>query len=367
MTQLSRNSPCPCGSGKKYKKCHGMGKPGPPSLVFNLAVHGLPGQNGRYYVVPEFKTGDPRNSSPPQGAPGDYRVIFTLAKPGYALVPEDQPKSADHLTGTSHLKLPGPFTIDATLESGEMIPCSFELNQAGVLAKASLACKAVNSLEAYHKAHMAVVRFLSLLSLRFDVPLRIYQVDTVEQQNSALTFTHRNPFLEISVSGSLQGTYTVELRVYASLYREALITESSAYQFLCYYRIAESLRARRIRLDRDAKKAGRSYAVPAETYPATPKDAVSLYETVFPVKLPRQQIIEDGLGIVEALGKSFEDLILGDLKDIRDNIGHTLLQKMEELILTDDALSQSRVEKWLPAIKLIARTMLIHDFGPQFV
>ncbi len=228
-------------------------------------------------------------------------------------------------------------------------------------------CTAANSLDAYHKGYKAVVRFLSFLSLRFDVPLRVYQVDTIEQRNGALTFTHRNPFLEITVTGSMKATYTEELRVYASLYREALISESSAYQFLCYYRIAESLRARRIRLDRDAKKTGGSYSGPAEIYPPTPKDAVSLYEAVFPVKLPKQQIIEDGLGIAEALSKSFEDLILGDLKEIRDNIGHTLLQKMEELILTDDPLSQSRVERWLPPLKLIARTMLIHDFGGQLV
>jgi hypothetical protein len=318
-------------------------------------------------VIPEFKPGDPRNSSPPQGMPGEYRVVFTLAKPDYALVPEDQPKSADHLTGTSHLRLPAPFAINATLESGETIPCAFELNPAGLLAKASLVCKADNSVDAYHKGYKAVVRFLSLLSLRFDVPLRVYQVDTVELRNEGLTFTHRNPFLEISVAGSYKGTYTEELRVYASLYREALITESSAYQFLCYYRIAESLRARRVRLDRDAKESGASYSAPAETYPATPKDAVSFYETVFPVKLPKQQIIEDSLGVPEALGKTFEDLIVGNLKEIRDNIGHTLLQKMEELILTDDPLSQSRVERWLPPLKLIARAMLIHDFGQQLV
>ena len=24
---VGRNDPCPCGSGKKYKKCHGQGKP----------------------------------------------------------------------------------------------------------------------------------------------------------------------------------------------------------------------------------------------------------------------------------------------------------------------------------------------------
>src|SRR5207245_10832906 len=27
--KIGRNDPCPCGSGKKYKKCHGAG--GPPS------------------------------------------------------------------------------------------------------------------------------------------------------------------------------------------------------------------------------------------------------------------------------------------------------------------------------------------------
>jgi preprotein translocase subunit SecA len=28
--KVGRNDPCPCGSGKKYKKCHGM--PGAPPL-----------------------------------------------------------------------------------------------------------------------------------------------------------------------------------------------------------------------------------------------------------------------------------------------------------------------------------------------
>jgi len=29
-SKIGRNDPCPCGSGKKYKKCHGM--PGAPPL-----------------------------------------------------------------------------------------------------------------------------------------------------------------------------------------------------------------------------------------------------------------------------------------------------------------------------------------------
>ncbi|MDQ3222320.1 MAG: SEC-C metal-binding domain-containing protein [Gemmatimonadota bacterium] len=26
MPEAGRNDPCPCGSGKKYKKCHGAGR-----------------------------------------------------------------------------------------------------------------------------------------------------------------------------------------------------------------------------------------------------------------------------------------------------------------------------------------------------
>ncbi|HPI33565.1 MAG TPA: SEC-C metal-binding domain-containing protein [candidate division Zixibacteria bacterium] len=26
MPKVGRNDPCPCGSGKKYKKCHGAGE-----------------------------------------------------------------------------------------------------------------------------------------------------------------------------------------------------------------------------------------------------------------------------------------------------------------------------------------------------
>jgi preprotein translocase subunit SecA len=26
VPEVGRNDPCPCGSGKKYKKCHGVGK-----------------------------------------------------------------------------------------------------------------------------------------------------------------------------------------------------------------------------------------------------------------------------------------------------------------------------------------------------
>jgi preprotein translocase subunit SecA len=33
--KVGRNDPCPCGSGKKYKKCHGAGEGSPPTASGN--------------------------------------------------------------------------------------------------------------------------------------------------------------------------------------------------------------------------------------------------------------------------------------------------------------------------------------------
>jgi hypothetical protein len=185
-----------------------------------------------------------------------------------------------------------------------------------------------------------------------------------ELRNSARVFNHRNPFLEIvPAAGTFRGNYSDDLRVFASLYREALITESVNYQFLCYYRIAEGLLARRVLEERKAARSGAVYTDPSEVYPSTPQEAVALYASVFPVPAGGL-LIEGSLGIPEALGRTFKDLLGkgAELTEIRDNIGHTLLQKLEDLVLVDDPVSQEKVERWLPPLKLIARTMLANDF-----
>jgi hypothetical protein len=50
MEILVRNAPCPCGSGKKYKRCHGMEMPKSssrgrveviPSVYQPFAAHGI--------------------------------------------------------------------------------------------------------------------------------------------------------------------------------------------------------------------------------------------------------------------------------------------------------------------------------------
>ena len=43
--KAGRNDPCPCGSGKKYKKCHGLS--GPKKFVATVISSGKGGLSGR--------------------------------------------------------------------------------------------------------------------------------------------------------------------------------------------------------------------------------------------------------------------------------------------------------------------------------
>src|ERR1700730_6327866 len=141
---------------------------------------------------------------------------------------------------------------------------------------------------------------------------------------------------------------------YGAVYREALTSESTTYQFLCYYRLIESMQARRKRLERDSLKQGKKYVIPVEVYPNTQLEAIRWLNDIFPVK-PSQwdEMTIQCILVPEARGRKFRVIVEEELKGIRDNIAHTLLQREAEMVLMDDHLSQEKGEKWLPPIKCI--------------
>lgn len=60
MAKVGRNQPCPCNSGKKYKRCHGRygGFPGPlpkPQPAFNAAEFVRQQQQGKGRPIVSFK------------------------------------------------------------------------------------------------------------------------------------------------------------------------------------------------------------------------------------------------------------------------------------------------------------------------
>ncbi len=289
-------------------------------------------------------------------------IVFTFNRPGYPLNPERAIASSDHLRGNSHLKIGTSFRVEAVAES-ERFLCEGRANEDGFLAAMTMRCNAQNLRDASNKCYRALTPLLSTFSLRWDVPLVVYQVDAHEIKTGTRSFTNRNAFLEVTLSGSFNVTANPELRTYCSVYREALITESITYQFLCFYRLIESVEARRTRLERDARRSGSVYTPPTEIYPSTAAEAVTWLDSIFPVRLGKwDDLTLNSILIPEACGKTFGAIADGEPKSLRDNIAHTLLQRAGELVSMDDPLAREKVEKWLPPIKCIARTMLKNDF-----
>jgi len=166
---------------------------------------------------------------------------------------------------------------------------------------------------------------LSDFSVRWDIPLKLYQADVQELRTGTRQFSYRTPFDEVTIKGQFERAADKEFITYASIYREAITTDSSTYQFLCLYRLIESIRARRVRLGREAKKQGRTYTVPVEIFPKDATEATTLLNNIF---LPKPSHADpwtlSQIVIAEAAGKTINDIVSVCLRSIRDNIAHII-------------------------------------------
>ena len=66
-----------------------------------------------------------------------------------------------------------------------------------------------------------------------------------------------HPYVETTLGAVSDGKMTPEFRGLVSLYREALENRSVAYQFLCFYKIAEGVRNLRERAAGEARAAAK--------------------------------------------------------------------------------------------------------------
>ena len=187
MVKIGRNQPCPCGSGKKYKRCCGslaveqprqnvgVGMSTQTRLThLNAGQAGLPGQAQKIIVVMQYRDpNDPRNLGGPRGLPGQYRVTFVLSRPGIPLTPENQYSFASGLRGDSHLAVtrpaflpPGNPDADRLLINGISPDGQFQFtglpNERGFLGKiVSEPFNANGFSDAELKAYRALVPTLS--------------------------------------------------------------------------------------------------------------------------------------------------------------------------------------------------------------
>jgi hypothetical protein len=337
---------------------------------------GLPGQHQYLVLQPGFAGKD---VGPPTGGPGAYRVVFTLARPGIVPLPEGKFSFELRVPGDSHIAIGAPaiamrdgspppewLEIEANTDDGVFL-FKGSPNDGGFLATLETTFNAANLTDAEHKAYRAVVPWLSNWSAQLDVPAYIWRVHVTELSSHVQQINIVNPFKAVAwtLAG---GALTKEFRPLASLYREAVNSNSPLYEFLCLFKIAEGVRNLRQRRAKEARDRGERFARPTERVPDSSDAFAPWLKVTFPMTVAWDNMALESIFITEARGRKVNDLLDKELVDVRNDIAHALSENTGEMTLSvDEAEHVARVNRWLPLMKSIVRLMLKNEFPEEYL
>ena len=389
----SRNRPCDCGSGKRFRWCCGTKKkaaregrvkePEPKGTPQSqpASIISFRGEDAQITMVPFFSHNaapDPREAG---GMPGKYKIIVTLSRPRYVASSETVYKWAEDLKGDSHLAITPPAYIppkspDAVKvkirvwgEAGFYIECTGTPNERGYLGKVeSEPFDAEGFRDAEAKAYTPLLPILSNWSVHLDIPIYVAQIEVVEIRTGARSGRLFTPPAESAFA--VQGELTIKpgsaFAHYASLYREALNSNSAPYRYLCLFKIIEAIRARRERLVNEAVKSGQKPRTLAERVPAMEPDFQKYLDPIYHVRewhsLALTQVFPPAIR-----GKKFNQIIDDELRPLRNEIAHGIMDSGELGISADDLVKVEKVNFWLPLTRTMVRRMLKNDFGSEFL
>ena len=346
-----------------------------PIMKLKLDKMGLPGFEQNLIFLPHYQNvNDPRNTGGPRGLAGDYKVVFTLNRPGFSLLPEEEIVFEDRLEGDSHLAINKPACEPPEDSPGGIITFIIPLagggqfkgcpNKKGFLGKiVSDPIQAESFEDALSKAYRLLAPSLSLFSFFYDIPMNLYQADIRESRTDSLRITILQPFEETVFKEMPMTEYTEEFMKYTSFYREAMNSNSRNYQFLCFYKIIEGIRKRKNRLMAEKKEKGETIpAEPRQIIPQTEKEKIEWLKSIFPGYLNWDKMSLDQTFPNESLGRKVNDIIDKELRDIRNKIAHAVLDEEEPTISIDQTVDINSVNKWLPLTKCISRLLLKNEF-----
>ncbi|HXM21446.1 MAG TPA: methylamine utilization protein MauJ [Terriglobales bacterium] len=352
----------------------------PKATSTTITFMGLPAQPQHLHVMNVFKNGDPRNAIPIQGAEGDYKVTFVLWRPGFNLQPENNCSFATGLRGDSHLAItkpafvpPGNPDADQIRIYGRTEDGAFQFagfpNERGFLGKIeSASFKARDRADAEKKAYRALASSLSNWSIHLDVPLEVYQIDTVEMITGNTQMSLTTPYWEAPFAVTPTAEMKPEFRGYASLYREALGSNSTVYRFLCFYKITEGILSRRTRLAEEARSTGQPVTRHHEYLPQKPEEIAVWLNAIFPIRRTWDAMALESVVPPEVRGRRFGYVISNILQPLRVDIAHALSSKSRELTMSvDELLHIEKISKWLLPAKCIVRRMLKNEFPAEFL
>jgi hypothetical protein len=390
MLKVGRNEPCPCNSGKKFKKCHGLRPSEVPSIIQTLPfvqktadikLPTLPGMSLNLIMQAGYK--DRRSLKNVSNLPGNYKVTFTLSRPGFAPVDDRHISASQHLSGDSHLAIASPaleysdgtkYDYDSLLFEVKTVNGNFTFkglaNEKGMLGKIeSEEFHAATFADAAARSLHALAPTLSSISASLDVPVNVYQTEVVELRTNTRLITARGPFKEVIGWIPPVDNASVEQQKYLSLYREALNSTSSNYSFLCFYRIVEGLRHHRETTRAAVVKAAlqkgeKPQALLSERIPSEVADQTQWLNSLYSKPQGWDEEALKAVFIPEIVGKKLSHVIdKGQaLHVLRNKISHAVLESDKPVISIDNSLDVAEVEKWLPVVKFIARYLLLDEF-----
>lgn len=369
---------------KRYRQRKNKKLPRSTSAAQNQSIEldpmGLPGFQQHLIARPHYEDpNDPRNLGGPGGLPGQYKVVFVFSRPGFPLLPEHRYSFAEKLKGDSHLAITKPAHSDPNNPDADQIRLYAKSNQGnfvfkgypndkGFLGKLELESIAAMHLgDAALKAHTALASGLSNISVYLDIPLHIYQMEVTELRTNTVMIGFLVPPTETPLFFIPTDEMTEEFRRYASLYREALNSNSPNYQFLCYYKVIEGMRKRQERLIAEAKAKGEKISSrPRQTIPQTPEEQVEWLNSIFPVRQEWDAMALNSSFPAQSLGRKIYDVVDNELDPIRNRIAHTVLRSGEPTISIDAGLDLDLINEWLPLTKCIARLLIRTEFPNVF-
>jgi hypothetical protein len=332
---------------------------------------GVPGEEHKIIVAPIMKG---QEKDPQQlniaGQRGPYRVQVLLARPGYPIAKEREHKFIDGVVGSSHIKLVKPLAERGEKDAdhivlqlqGKNYQITGTADEAGFLGKLVVELQADNAQAAEHEAYGSIAPFLSAWSMNADVPIHVETIQVTDLTTHVSSLRVSTPHFEMNFPGGMHPFLLDEFCQYASIYREGLNTNSAFYRFLCFYKIIESLIAKRGKQAKANKAAGQDPRQTYETIPQSKEDILSLLNRLYPWRNVWDQMAIVQTFPSEILGQRVTAIRDGYLRPLRLGIAHALLDQGEITVILDKMEYIQAVNKWLPLCRLIARWMLLTDF-----
>ncbi len=218
-------------------------------------------------------------------------------------------------------------------------------------------------------AYRAIAPSLSEISMHLDVPLEIAQVETKDLLTHNVHISFVTPSIEVPLAINPTSRLMADYRGFASLYREAMNTNSPVYGFLCLFKMIEALKARRIRLERAARRQGSTYSRPNEILPTTNAEVKVWLDGLFYAQPEWDLMALESAVPLEVRGRTIESVVQEVLNPLRVDVAHALFTgKGGELTSSSDELLHLRqITKNLPLTRSIVRRMLKTDFPTEFL